>query len=72
MADKGFTIQKILAEKGVILNIPDFLQSKRQFAIIEIEHTEQIAKLRIHIEGMNRSLKEIHLFDTSIPTCWKY
>ena len=67
MADKGFTLRKILAERGVTLNIPEFLSSKRQFTISEIEHTEQVAKLRIHIERMNRRIKENHLFDTQIP-----
>ena len=67
MADKGFTIRKLLSEKGVTLNIPEFLSSKRQFTVGEIEHTEQVAKLRIHIERMNRRIKEFHLFDTPIP-----
>lgn len=67
MADKGFTIRKLLSEKGVTLNIPEFLSNKRQFTVSEIEHTEQVAKLRIHIERMNRRIKEFHLFDTPIP-----
>ena len=67
MADKGFTLRKILAERDVTLNITEFLSSKRQFAISEIEHTEQVAKLRLHIERMNRRIKENHLFDTQIP-----
>ena len=67
MADKGFTIRKLLGEKGVTLNIPEFLSNKRQFTIDEIEHTEQVAKLQIHIERMNRRIKEYHLFDTPIP-----
>lgn len=67
MADKGFTLQKILAERGVTLNIPEFLSNKGKFTMSEIEHTEQVAKLRIHIERMNRRIKECHLFDTPIP-----
>lgn len=67
MADKGFTLKKVLEEKQVTLNIPDFLSSKKQFSKSEIENTEQIARLRIHIERMNRRIKENHLFDTPIP-----
>ena len=67
MVDKGFTLRKILAERGVTLNIPEFLSSKRQFTISEIEHTNEVAKLRIHIERMNRWIKENHLFDTFFP-----
>lgn len=67
MADKGFTIKKILSERGITLNIPHFLSSKRQFTVQEVEDIENIAKLRIHIERMNRRIKENHLFDTPIP-----
>ena len=67
MAAKGFTIWKLLGEKGVTQNIPACSSNKRQFTIDEIEHTEQVAKLRIHIERMNRGIKEYHLFDTPIP-----
>jgi hypothetical protein len=67
MADKGFTIKKILEEKGATLNIPDFLRKKKQFSVSEIENTEQIAQLRIHVERMNRRIKENHLIDTPIP-----
>lgn len=67
MADKGFTIRKLLAEKDVTLNIPAFLHSKRQFTPDEVKETEQIARLRIHVERMNKRIKENHLFDTPIP-----
>ena len=68
MADKGFTLKKMLEGRGVTLNIPLFLSSKRQFTPEEVrEKTEQIAKLRIHIERLNRRVKENHLFDTPIP-----
>ena len=63
MADKGFTLRKTFEEKGVTLNIRPFLSSKRQFTPEEIKETEQIAKLRIHIERLNRRIKENHLFD---------
>ena len=49
------------------VNIPPFLSSKRQFTPEEVRETEQIAKLRIHIERLNRRVKENHLFDTPIP-----
>ena len=53
MADKRFTIKKVLNEKQVTLNIPPFLSSKKQFTPSEIKETEQIAKLRIHIKRVN-------------------
>jgi hypothetical protein len=67
MADKGFTIRKLLAEKDVTLNIPPFLSSNGRFTGKEIQDTEQIACLRIHVERMNKQIKENHLFDSSVP-----
>ena len=67
MADKGFTLKKLLDERGATLNIPDFLRKKKQFSVGEIENIEKIAQLRIHIERMNRRIKENHLFDSAIP-----
>ena len=59
MADKGFTLRKCLAEKKFYLNIPHFLSNKKQFTPSEIQETEQIAKLRIHVESVNRRIKVI-------------
>ena len=67
MADKGFTLRKCLAEKNVTLNIPHFLSNKMQFSPSEVTETEEIAKLRIHIERVNRRIKENHLFDAPLP-----
>ena len=67
MADKGFTIKKLLEEKDVTLNIPPFLSSKGRFSESDIQNTEQIARLRIHVERMNKRIKENHLFDSPIP-----
>ena len=53
IADKGFTIKKVLNEKKVTLNISPFLSSKKQFTPSEIKETEQIAKLRIYMERVN-------------------
>ena len=38
-----------------------------QFTPEEVRETEPNAKLRIHIERLNRGVKENHLFDTPIP-----
>ena len=67
MVDKGFTLKKLLEDRGETHIIPPFLSSKRQFTPEEVRETEQIAKLRIHVERLNRRVKENHLFDTPIP-----
>ena len=67
MANKGFTIRKLLAEKDVTINIPPFLSSKGYFTGKEIKDTEQITCLIIHVERMNKRIKENHLFDSAVP-----
>lgn len=66
MADKGFTIGDLLSAKGVTLNIPPFLR-KEQFSTQEIEETQDIAALRIHVERKIQRIKTFHIFDKSIP-----
>ncbi|XP_067679678.1 uncharacterized protein [Haliotis asinina] len=66
MTDKGFTIASILSERGVGLNIPPFLYSSGQFTPSEVEETQSIASLRIHVERLIRRVKENHLFDSTV------
>lgn len=49
MADKGFTISDVLP-LGVSLNIPPFLGGSRQMPPEEVMKTQEIARLRIHVE----------------------
>lgn len=71
MADKGFTIDDLLEEKGVTLNIPPFLRdagsTSGQFTQKEIEQTQQIAAVRIHVERAIRRINEFHFFDSIVP-----
>ncbi|CAG2195246.1 unnamed protein product [Mytilus edulis] len=67
MADKGFVLNKVLDGTGITVNTPPFLMSHGQFSRQEVEETQTIAKLRIHIERHIRRVKEYHLFDNIIP-----
>ena len=67
MADKGFRIEKYLAEKGIALNLPPFLGCDVQFTPEQVALNEEIASLRIHVERFNRRVKENHIFDCVIP-----
>ena len=67
MADKGFTIEDILTPRNCTLNIPPFLREKPQFSADDVKKTQQIAKLRIHVERAIRRAKEYHLFDSIVP-----
>lgn len=67
MADKGFTISKLVAPKYAGLQIPNFLTCKQQFTPEEIAENEKIASVRIHVERYIRRIKEYKLFDTTLP-----
>lgn len=67
MADKGFVLNNVLDGTGVTVNTPPFLTNKGQFTPFEVEETQAIAKLRIHIERHIRRIKEYHLFDGIVP-----
>ncbi|CAC5389490.1 unnamed protein product [Mytilus coruscus] len=50
LADKGFVLNKVLDGTGITVNTPPFLMSHSQLSRQEVEETQTIAKLRIHIE----------------------
>lgn len=66
MADKGFKIVDLLHSKKVKLNIPPFLMHG-QFTPKEVEETQEIAAIRIHVERKIRKIKGYHIFDRSVP-----
>lgn len=67
MADRGFTIEPLLKDKNIGLNIPPFLGKKTQLTIEEENRTRDIASVRIHVERVIRSVKKYHLLNTVFP-----
>ena len=67
MADKDFVLQKVLKGTSIEVNTPPFLMNKGQFIAQEVEETQTIAKLRIHIERHIRRVKEFQFFDGVVP-----
>ncbi|XP_078348406.1 uncharacterized protein LOC144633403 [Oculina patagonica] len=75
MADKGFLIDDLLNKVNVKLAIPPFSgKSKscskvgnKQFTSSEVSDTQEIARLRIHVERAIRRVKEYHFFDRVQP-----
>ena len=66
MADKGFTISGILP-LGVSLNIPPFLGTSTQMPAEDVVRTQEIARLRIHVERAINKIKIFLIWDSLIP-----
>ncbi len=62
LADKGFTIQRLLPD-GVHLNIPPFLINKSKFTQQEAVKAGKIGCARIHIERANERVKNFAILD---------
>lgn len=67
MADKGFTIAKLLAEKNVGLVIPHFLSARVQFDSTEVADNDAITASRVHVERAIRRIKENRILQGIIP-----
>ena len=50
LADRGFTIQELLMFKHAQLAIPAFTRGQDQLDPVEVEETQNIANVRIHVE----------------------
>lgn len=70
LADKGFTIHKLLPQ-GVHLNIPPFLTAKSQYTPSEVQLCRKIAKSRIHVERANERIKNYEIL-RHIPHQFRY
>ena len=67
MADRGFTIKDILKELGINLNIPLFLEGRKQLSSSDVEAGRKIASLRIHVERAIGRIKCFGILKGTIP-----
>ena len=67
MADRGFTIKDMLKELGINLNIPPFLDGKKQLSPTDVEAGRKIASLRIHVERAIGRIKCFGILKGTIP-----
>ena len=67
MADRGFTVRDLLAEKGVGLNIPPFMQGRKQLLEADIQRGWHIASLRIHVERTIGRIKNYAILKGVLP-----
>ena len=63
MADKGFNIKDLLVQIEVTLNTPPSLSEKGQFDGEEVETTQSVASVRIHVE---RAISRIKMYKSII------
>ena len=50
MTDRGFTIKDMLQELGADLNLPPFLEGRKQLTAEKVTQGRSIATLRIDVE----------------------
>ena len=67
MADNGFNIKDLLEPIEVTLNIPPFLSDKGQFNAEEVENTQSIANVRIHVERAISRIKMYKIITNVVP-----
>ena len=67
MADRGFTIRDMLAQRGVELNIPPFMEGRKQMSAEDIQRGRHIASLRIHVERVIGRIKNYAILKGTMP-----
>ena len=66
MAD-GVTVRDMLAEKGVELNIPPFIEGRKQLPASEVQCGRNIASLHIHVERAIGRIKNYAILKGTSP-----
>lgn len=61
MADRGFLIHDELASRGAELVMPSFVKGKDQLSAREVEHSRNVAHVRIHVEREMERLKNFRI-----------
>ena len=64
LADHGFNVHDDIAIRGGKLEIPAFTKGKKQLSREEVEKSQQISRVRIHVEWVIGQLRKIH------HSCW--
>ena len=67
LADRGFTIHDLLADRDAKLVIPPFLRGRKELTPEELAMTKIIARARIHVERFNERIKNFELLYKRIP-----
>ena len=66
LADRGFPVADDIANHNGTLVIPAFTKVKDQLSQKEIEHSRQIARVRIHVECAIGRIKRLRIVSTTM------
>ena len=67
MVDRGFTIKDMLKQLKIELNLPPFMEDRKQVPAEEVQEGRNIASLRIHVERAIGRLKNFSILSGTIP-----
>ena len=67
LADRGFTIHDLCAQKGATLEIPPFKDGRPALTKDELHKTKLISRARIHVERFNERIKKYRILSGIIP-----
>ncbi len=67
LADRGFKIYDVLAEKGAKLFIPSSTKNKSQLSAEEVRQSRNMSKVRVHIERAIRKIKTYKILESNVP-----
>ena len=67
IADRGFTIKDKLKELNIELNLPSFMEGRKQLPAEEVQEGRKIASLRIHVERAIGRIKTFFILKETIP-----
>ena len=67
MEDRGFTIQDQLVGLGVKLNVPPFMDGRKQLPPEKVQQGRSIASVRIHVERAIGRMKNLTILKGVFP-----
>ena len=67
LADKGFIVQYIVDNYGVIVETPEKLLEKMQFTPEQVVHNRKNSQVRVHVERAIRRVKVFSILKGNLP-----
>ena len=71
LADRGFTIQEIVALRSAEVKLPPFTRGKKQLSKLEVDTSRQLSRVQIHVERVIGFLRQKYTM-LEINVTYKY